>query len=154
MKKMKKVLLHLFLPIFPLFLRPDAALALQIHPAPEGLYAHNIAHAFFIFSMATLAFWLQKRRLVVEKGWRYIQISCLLFIFWNIDAMAGHIIDSYLSEEAFTGQGWAKSMIKEKVFAPYFYYLLKMDHLICVPAIFFLFLGLKRLKVDAGVRET
>ena len=65
---------------------PSEGLALQVHTAPEGLYSHQIAHCFFIISMATLAFWLQERRLVEKRGWRHLQISCLLFIVWNINA--------------------------------------------------------------------
>jgi len=123
-------------------------LALQVHPEPEGLYAHQVAHAFFIFSMAILIFWLHKSRLVDNKGWRYIQIGCLCFILWNIIAMAGHIIDSKLSKEAFLGSGWTKTLVIEKAIAPYLYYLLKMDHFICVPAIVFLFIGIRKFRLE------
>lgn len=132
-----------------LMIHPNTALALQVHPQPEGLYAHQIAHAFFILSMTILAFWLQKSKLVEKKGWRYIQIGCVCFILWNINAMTGHIIDSKLSQDAFAGSGWTKKLVVEKVSAPYLYYLLKMDHLTCVPAMVFFFIGLRILKNEA-----
>ena len=136
--------------LFLLLVAPETASALQIHPAPEGLYVHQIAHAFFIFSMGSLAFWLQKRRLVVIKGWRYIQMSCLFFVLWNIEAMAGHVIDHRMDPHAFMGTGWKAALIVDKAIVPYLYYFLKMDHLICLPAIILLFFGLKHLKQGYG----
>ena len=69
---------------------PTLALATQTHGEPEGLVVHQITHLVFIFSMGTLIFWLRKRKLVVETGWRYIQYAALLFILWNLDAFAVH----------------------------------------------------------------
>lgn len=142
----------LFLSLSVLLVNPEAVLALQVHPSPEGLYAHQIAHAFFILSMATLSFLLQKRGLVRQRGWRYIQLACICFILWNIEAMAGHMIDSRLPADAFDGSGWGKVLVVERAIAPYFYYFLKMDHLICIPAIFLLFLGLRSLKIESEER--
>jgi hypothetical protein len=134
-------------------LAPSDGLALQVHAAPEGLYSHQLAHCFFIVSMAILAFWLQKRRLVERRGWRYLQISCLLFIIWNIDAFVGHTIEFHLSPDAYAGEGWARALVADKAIMPYLYYLLKMDHVICVPAIFFLYLGLRWFRREEGAGE-
>jgi len=128
---------------------PGTALAFQLHAAPEGQYAHQIAHAFFIVSMAIFAFWLHKMRLIEKRGWRYIQMSCFLFILWNIDAMVGHEIDIRLTADAFTGGGFTQSLVVERAIAPYLYYALKMDHLICVPPMVLLLTGLKRLKRES-----
>ncbi len=133
-------------PVGGFLLWPELALALQVHPAPTGLYAHQIAHAFFTVSMGILVYWLQERRLVERRGWRYIQLSALCFILWNLGAMAGHVIDSYLTEEAFVGQGWKTALVAEKAILPNLYYLLQMDHLICVPAMALLFLGLRQFR--------
>lgn len=129
-----------------LLVLPRAALALQVHPAPTGLYAHQIAHAFFILSMAIFAFWLHRMGLVKIKGWRFIQMSCFLFILWNINAMAGHGLESRLTEDAFVGADFTKALVVDRAFAPYLYYFLKMDHFLCVPAMILLLMGLKRLK--------
>lgn len=142
-------ILALFVSFTGLLMGPDTASALQEHPAPEGLYAHQFAHGFFIFSMAFLAFWLQKSRLIEKRSWRYIQISCLCFILWNINAMVGHQIGSRLGEDVFVGSVWSRMLVVERAVAPHLYYFLKMDHLICVPAIIFLFLGLKRLRLES-----
>jgi hypothetical protein len=97
--------------------------------------------------MVVLAYWLQVNQLVRERGWRLIQISCLLFLLWNIDAFAGHWIASHLPNEIFAG---APGSLSRKVIPgqsvwvlPYF--ILHFDHFICVPAILCLLLGIRSL---------
>ena len=142
-----------FVYLASLSMSPEKAFALQIHSQLGGLYVHQIAHTFFLFSMGILIFWLQKSRLIEKRSWRYIQISCLFFILWNIDAIIGHTIDSRLSSHASLGGGWVRNMVLNRGIAFYLYYLIKMDHLLCVPAIMFLFLGLKRLKLESEEKE-
>lgn len=131
--------------IVDMIIRAATAEALQVHAAPEGLYVHQLTHAFFVISMAILVFWLQKSRLVLKKGWRYFQIGCLFFIFWNVDAMVGHLLESGLSMNAFVGTGWTKALAVNHNIFHVLYYLLKLDHLLCVPAMAFMYLGLNRL---------
>jgi hypothetical protein len=138
-----------FLLLLVILLWPVRGLAIQVHAEPEGLYSHQIGHVFFVFSMAVFAFWLQKTRLASKRGWRYIQISCAIFILWNLGAMAGHMLDSRLPEDAFVRIAWGRALVIEKAFAPYLHYFLKMDHLIAVPAMIFLLLGLNRLKEES-----
>lgn len=122
------------------------AFGLQAHATPEeGLYSHQLGHLFFILSMMVFAFWLQKTRLVEEGGWRHIQISCLFFILWNIDAIAGHEIELWLDESRFVGVPSSRLLIAEGGPVPYLYFFLKLDHLLCVPAMTLLYLGLRRL---------
>lgn len=129
-----------------IFINPAKALALQLHLAPGSLYAHQVAHAFFMLSMGAFCFWLQKNRLIEQKGWRYIQISALFFILWNMDAMAAHTLEAWMSDEALFVSSLSGSSITGRGFLFSLYYLLKMDHLICVPAIIFLFIGLRKLR--------
>ncbi len=142
-----------------LFVFADPALATQTHGQPEGLYVHQMAHIFFIISMWSLEFWLRQRNLTKERGWRYIQIAAVLFIVWNIDAAAVHFLDEYLDILGITkidlwnikidnSQGQDSITI--------LYYLMKLDHLLCVPAMFFLYFGLKTIlkntRTAAGVK--
>lgn len=135
-----------------LLLSAHPALATQTHGAPEGLYVHQMAHLFFVISMGSLEFWLRQRNLVKEQGWKYIQIAAILFILWNLDAMVVHFMDEHLDIlgiskidlwhiriESLQGQYSLAAL----------YYILKLDHLLCVPAMFFLYRGLRRLVTDA-----
>ena len=127
---------------------PATVAATQGHSGVEGVHVHQLAHFFFIFSMGTLIYWIRKRELVREKGWRYLQYSAFFFILWNIDAFTVHLLDEQLhavvvSRETplhiristMEGLEWIKP----------FYYLAKLDHLLCVPAILFLYFALKNL---------
>jgi hypothetical protein len=136
-----------------LLLSAHPALATQTHGAPEGLYVHQLAHLFFIVSMGSLEFWLRQRNLVLEPGWKYIQMAAILFIFWNIDAMTVHFMDEHLHILGITKVDLWHIRI-ESLQGQYslavLYYLLKLDHLLCVPAMFFLYKGLRCFVRDAA----
>ena len=131
-----------------LLCRPSAAWAIQAHGGAEGVYAHQMAHLFFAFSMGLLIYWLRKRRLISIRGWRYIQYAAIWFIIWNADAFAGHWLEE--QSELIETQRIGLMRISLSM-APGFewlgpvYYLVKLDHLLCVPAMLCLFLGLRWL---------
>ena len=127
---------------------PGISSATQAHGAPEGIVAHQLAHIFFIVSMGVLIYWLRERNLVVEKSWRYIQYSALFFILWNLDTIFAHLLDEQLSLVRVTRIGlWDIHIDTEDGSRGlvWLYYFLKLDHLLCVPALAFLLTGLRRL---------
>lgn len=124
------------------------AWATQTHGEPEGLYVHQAAHLFFIFAMGLLIYWLRQRKLVREKAWRYIQYSALLFILWNIDTFAVHFLDEQvdlIQTQKIDTWHMQIDTDESRAWLVQIYYLAKLDHLLCVPALLFLYLGLKRL---------
>jgi lipid-A-disaccharide synthase-like uncharacterized protein len=127
------------------FFSPEVAWAFQSHPAPEGLYVHQLAHVFFIVAMGILAYWLQVNRFVQQRGWRLIQMSCILFILWNIDTFFGHWVEERVAADAVIGEpDWTQRIILDSSMTR-LYYALKLDHLVSVPAIICLFLGIRSL---------
>ena len=129
-------------------LLPNSVLATQGHGGMEGVYIHQLAHLFFILSMGILIYWLRERKLVVEKGWRYIQYAALFFILWNIDTILVHALDDQFRIIEVQRIGRWQIQITDRFNSAtlqVFYYLAKLDHLLCVPALIFLYLGLKRL---------
>lgn len=138
------------------WLLPESVPAVQEHGAPEGIYSHQGAHLFFIASMVLLVYWLRQRRLVREAGWRYIQYAAFFFILWNTDAFTAHFLDeqSGILDTAMAAPGKIRIDVGEKLTAlAWFYYFAKLDHLLCVPAMAFLYAGLRRLLKDAGQRR-
>lgn len=129
----------------------DRAVATQIHSEPEGLYAHQLAHLFFVFSMGILVYWLRQMELIRHRGWRYIRHASLLFMLWNLDAMLVHHLDGTEGFATVQGiEGW-EGAIRIESASPLLalvYYVAKLDHLLCVPAIVFWFLGLRALLAD------
>jgi len=140
------------------WLVPGNVLATQGHGGIEGVYAHQFAHLFFIISMGILIYWLRERKLVQETGWRLIQYSALLFILWNIDTILVHALDDQFRIIRTRGLGTWQIQIDDAYnhnFIKLFYYVAKLDHLLCVPALVLLYLGLKRLKeTSAGASES
>ena len=97
--------------------------------------------------MIFLVYWLRKNRFVEQKGWRLIQYSGILFALWNVDAMLVHWIDGFLDSSVFVGSqvDWSKKLIIKDHLGLIVYYVGKMDHLLCVPAILLLYYGIKQL---------
>jgi hypothetical protein len=132
--------------IFMFILSPDKAIAFQSHPEPEGLYVHQIAHVFFIIAMGIFAYWLQQNQLARIKGWRLIQIACVLLILWNLVALVGHVVEELIPPRRFVGApDWSQRILPGSGLLIPLFYILKLDHLVCVPAIILLYLGMRNL---------
>jgi hypothetical protein len=147
--KKKISIVFFFLSIFAWnVISPDHALGTQSHGAPEGIYAHQIAHIFFMLSMIFFIHWLRNKKLVKETGWRFIQYAAFFLILWNMDAVLVHLLKDQLQLvqvlqidsshiQLSAGNGSTALDI--------LFYFAKLDHLFCVPALLFLYLGLRRL---------
>ncbi|MFO8082937.1 MAG: hypothetical protein R6U27_01305 [Desulfobacterales bacterium] len=138
----------LFFGVITFFLLlPDMTMATQAHGDPEGIYAHQLAHLFFMLSMVIFIYWLRQRNLIAKSGWRYIQYAAFCFILWNISVILVHLSDEQTMwvrvQQVDTRHIQVLSSLGSWMEA--IYYLAKMDHLICVPALLFLFFGLKKL---------
>ncbi len=123
---------------------PGEAQALQVHGEPEGLYVHQMAHLHYIFALGFF-FWDIRRAAFTGRGWRYLQVFCLLMACWNLLAFIGHIAGVYLAPDALLQTG---CFMQTRLLAPFtlnkiLYFITKLDHLIYVPALFFLFIGLR-----------
>jgi len=143
--------LAIFRLAFIILLMAEPALATQAHSAPEGLYAHQFAHIFFIVSMGILIYWLRARKLVEMAAWRYIQYAALFFILWNSDAFLVHFLEEQIAVvEVQRLDEWQIriSAANGSSFVAWLYYAAKLDHLLCVPALLFLYFGLRRLLRD------
>lgn len=131
-----------------LLMLPGYALATQGHAGIEGVWVHQLAHLFFLFSMLLLIYWLRQAGLVKLPSWRYIQYAALFFILWNVDTILVHFLDEQVRVVAVENLGsWQiriRTMDGYDWLAPV-YYLIKLDHLLCVPAMVCLMLGLRHM---------
>ena len=143
---------------------PAKAYALQVHGHIEGLYVHQAAHLFFAFSMAAFSFMLRRSGIINPRAAHLLSLGALLLAIWNLWAFSGHLIELFIPPEHFGvmgRQGAATPSLYIAGWKEALYYLLKMDHLICVPAIVCFYLGLDALMVnhpgngaDRDLRET
>lgn len=132
---------------------PDAAWALQSHGPPEGIYIHQMAHIFFFGSLLYLYRDLCHTS-EKDQGWRYLRWFCLLMLCWNVVAFIGHAVTFHLSEEHIAN---ASSYLHSRLLGPMdatkiLFYITRFDHVLIVPALFFLYRGLRTLY--AQVDET
>lgn len=125
---------------------PGSAWAVQSHGAPEGLYVHQFAHIFYTAALCYL-FWGIRHTVFKSKGWRYLQVFCLFMILWNVVAFTGHALDALAGSVTFSSDTGYLSTRLQGPFTSlkFWYYFTKLDHLFSIPALFFLYLGMKAL---------
>lgn len=130
---------------------PIEVSATQLHASSEGIITHQAGHFFFLFSMVALIFTITGKDLNKQKGWRLIQYSAFFFILWNLDAIFAHFLDNQIYAVKIENISLGKMRIitnNDSSLLAWFYYILKLDHLLCVPAILFLYKGLSFLVDD------
>lgn len=148
---------HAFLPVCACLLCwSSPAWAVQVHGDPEGYLVHQMGHLFFIAALVSLLYVLVKRPPGRGKPWRHLKISLVLFLLWNIDTTLVHWLASRLPEEAFLPGG--DSLLDDRLALPLagrwlFYYLGSFDHLLCVPASWFLIVSLRGFCAEAAARQ-
>ncbi len=132
---------------------PGSALATQGHGGREGLYIHQLSHIFFFISMGILIYWLKNRGLTAKPGWRCIGYSAMFFILWTSDAFFVHLLDEQLELIRTRRIGSLEMAIDTDAGLQWLiplYYTAKLDHLLCVPALILLYMGLKGLVHEKG----
>ena len=130
---------------------PPEVFATQLHTSSEGIITHQVGHLFFLFSMVALIVTITGKKLDKQKGWRLIQYSAGFFILWNLDALAAHFLDNqiHIVEIQNLSLGQIRINVQNgSLFLAWVYYFLKLDHLLCVPAMFLLYRGLSRLVTE------
>lgn len=143
---MKSFFAILPLALFVVLAPAELAFAIQTHGEPEGLYAHQLAHLFFILCMGSFAYRIHRSSLPKNQGWQLIALGSILLTAWNLWAFTGHYVTLLIPADSIILP--ADKRIPHLHIASWkeiLYYVLNMDHLLCVPALLFLYLGLRRI---------
>lgn len=142
--KAKTTCIAVFLPMLVLTLFSGEAMALQVHDGSEGLVVHQLAHVQYLGALGYLL-WDIRRSAFSGIGWVYLQWFCWLMMLWNFLAFFGHFAQVALPGEAIsTEDGYLTSLLLLPIsFNKLFYYFSALDHLLCAPALFFLFLAMR-----------
>lgn len=133
-------------------LSAPAAHALQTH-AYEGLYLHQLAHLFFLAAMIFFALRIQQSRLAVRRPWRLMAAGAWLLALWNIWAFGGHFVEVLVPEEALLREsGRLVPRIALVSWYELVYFIVKMDNLLAVPAVFCFYFGMRGIHraIEAG----
>lgn len=124
---------------------------------PEGVHTHQFAHIFFIISMGILIYRLNNKKPHRSSGWNFIQYSALFFILWSLDAFAVHFLDEQLNIIQIKTIGPWQIKINDYFdnnLLKFFYYLARMDYLLCLPGFIFLYYGLNRLLNERPLNDS
>jgi hypothetical protein len=127
---------------------PEPSYATQAHGGIEGVVVHQMAHIVFVGAMALLIYWLRQHGLTVNPGWRRIQQAAVFFLLWNTNAFIVHLLEEQVDILDMAQIGpWQLRLQAQPAFewAAWLYYVVKLDHLLCVPAMVCLYSGLRRL---------
>ena len=140
--------------VLRIFSTPAKVWALQSHGAPEGNYVHQMAHLLFMGSLLYLYWHTRHTPALASRGWKYLQIFCIVFTCWNILAFVGHEAFGYLTSDDFIEKNGLKESIAGPITAvKVIYFVTKMDHLLYVPALLALVISLRTFYHDALKEE-
>ena len=129
---------------------PTPAFALQAH-AYEGIYVHQVAHLFFLLAMVFFALHIQQSWLSVRRAWQLMAAGAWLLALWNLWAFCGHIIEGLVPESSIVSA--SEAMVPDLALVSWWevaYFIVKMDHLLAVPAIFCFYFGLRGILQGDG----
>ena len=130
---------------------PFECYATQLHASSEGIITHQAGHLFFLFSMVALILTISGKNLGSQKGWRLIQYSAFFFVLWNLDALTAHFLDNQIHAVRIENISlWTLDIVayNDSQLLGFAYYILKLDHLLCVPAMLLLYKGISSLVDD------
>ncbi len=132
------------------FAVPTPAFALQTH-AYEGLYLHQLAHLFFLAAMIFFALGIQRSWLSTRRPWQLMAAGGWLLALWNIWAFGGHFVEVLVPEASLLSEpGQVVPRLAFVSWREILYYIVKMDHLLAVPAIFCFYFGMRGLHRTLG----
>ncbi len=122
---------------------PSPVFALQTHGG-EGPYLHQMAHLLFLAAMVLFAWRIQQSRLIVHRPWRLMAAGAWLLALWNLWAFVGHFIEDAMPATSLLQEpGQAVPWLALVSWREVAYFVVKMDHLLAVPAIFCFYFGMR-----------
>ncbi len=126
----------------------DPAFAVQAHGDPEGIFAHQLGHLLFATGMVYMLFRVHRSTLQTP-GWREFRIFLWLIILWNVQTFIGHWLLEYVTPDHFIRANGHIVAFRADSPLDWYLYFCRFDHLLLVPAFFFLFRALNRWRAQA-----
>lgn len=145
---MRFILFFLFFILLPL-----NAWGYVPHDYP-AIYTHQIARIFLFFSFLIVLWAIVHNRLHIQKGWRYLHLSLVFFIIWDLTVFVGRIAELLgIARTIGSTEGWQyfeRSIKVENL--EYIYYAGRLDFILLNIAMLLFYLGLRELskKVKEG----
>ncbi|MBU0680718.1 MAG: hypothetical protein KKD73_04780 [Proteobacteria bacterium] len=126
-----------------LFLWATPAWAVQTHGGSEGLVSHQLGHILFFIGMLILLA-RQYRRQLKGPGWCEFKVFLWLVILWNVLTFSGHWLHEVVPTDKFIQSNSHTTGFQATTAFDFIFYVTRLDHIVLVPAFFFLLMALKR----------
>ncbi len=128
------------------WLRPTPALAYISHWDPlESFFIRQFAYLAFALAMLFFAYELKLENLHEHPGFRKLIWASVFFALWNLNCFVGQLlslgIDSHM-----VGMSGGRGELELSGWGARIYYVTKLDHLLLVPAFFFLYMGIRAFR--------
>ena len=115
----------------------------QEYPA---LYTHQIGRFFLLIAFVAVLAIMVKNRLYLQRGWRYLFYSVIVFILWDILVFLGRFSDLWIIGET---EGWRylhRIVVVEGW--DYYLYLSRLDQMLLDLSMLLFYLGLREHRRD------
>ncbi|OAQ21437.1 hypothetical protein TDIS_0658 [Thermosulfurimonas dismutans] len=86
-----------------------------------------------------ILYWFNRYLSLSGPAWRYLCLSFVFFLLWNVDTTLAHLLEILYPFKDFS---YYASVLPDylhcKKLSFCFYYFLRFDHVFCVPGMYFL----------------
>ena len=112
-----------------------------------AIYTHQIARLFLFFAFLIVLWAIFHNRLHTQKGWRYLHLSLIFFIVWDLSVFVGRIAEFLaIAQTIGSTEGWLyfeRSIRIDRL--EYLYYAGRLDFILLNIAMLLFYLGLREL---------
>jgi hypothetical protein len=131
---------------------PRPGLAFEMRWETQGSYVHQMAHVVFAIAMVYLIYEIKGNELRGRPGFTSLFWACVLLVWWNLDAVVGHVLDWTLLTPVILGEGLDRRLLMDN-WHTWGFYITQITHfLLPLPAFYFFYRSLKRLNRQSGTR--
>ena len=135
-----------FIPFLFFILFPLNAWGYVPHEYP-AIYTHQLVRIFLFASLIIVLWAILRNRLHRQKGWRYLFLSVIFFIIWDLDVFVGRVAEFITFPQTIgITEGWqyfARTIKIERL--EYLYYIGRLDFVLLNIAMFLFYMGLREL---------
>ncbi len=142
---------------FSFFLFTSNAWGYVPHEYP-AIYTQQLGRIFLLLAFICVVWVVVRNRLYKQKGWRYLFLSVIFFILWDLDVFIGRTAELINPPQTIGNiEGWqyfTRDIIIERLV--YLYYIGRLDFLLLNIAMLLFYLGLRELlkKGEEGERSS
>jgi signal transduction histidine kinase len=110
-----------------------------------AIYTQQLGRIFLLFAFICVYWVIVRNRLYKQKGWRYLFLSVIFFILWDLDVFIGRTAELIKPPQTIGNtEGWlyfTRDVIIERLV--YLYYIGRLDFFLLNVAMLLFYLGLK-----------